>query len=184
MSLLRHSFLQRRLTKLYTDTKSSYESVTTASKPSDDPELVLLNRKFRTQKDRLLAWGLDWSDASAAHPNDIDEALSKAGISDVVATVMSKIKELLNETESLQQPEDIIMPPIANHHFTTSDDSHGQVVKQASFSSINEFYIDREALELSNCGTSHASNPPPYEAVAASANSRLIGHLNTSKILA
>ena len=106
MSVLRQgsNFLQRRLTKLYTDTKSSCESVSTAAKPNDDPELIALNRNFRTQKDRLLAWGLDWSDASAAQPNDIDEALGEAGVSEVVASVMSSIQQVLNEAERLQQP--------------------------------------------------------------------------------
>ncbi|KAL1957227.1 hypothetical protein VTO42DRAFT_6261 [Malbranchea cinnamomea] len=106
MSVLRQgsSFLQRRLTKLYTDTKSSCESVSTATKPNDDPELIALNRNFRTQKDRLLAWGLDWSDANAAQPNDIDEALGEAGFSDVVASVMSSIQQVLNEAERMQQP--------------------------------------------------------------------------------
>lgn len=106
MSVFRHGqhFLQRRLTQLYTDTKSSCESISSAPRPNDDPELITLNRNFRTQKDRLLAWGLDWSDASAAQPNDIDEALSKAGFSDVVAHVMSAIKGLLTEAEAIQKP--------------------------------------------------------------------------------
>ncbi|KAI9779779.1 MAG: hypothetical protein M1816_003343 [Peltula sp. TS41687] len=44
MSVLRHgSSLQRRLTKLYTDTKSSWEIVSTAAKPNDDPELIALD---------------------------------------------------------------------------------------------------------------------------------------------
>ncbi|KAK2743025.1 hypothetical protein FQN57_004981 [Myotisia sp. PD_48] len=112
MSLLRHgsSFLQRRLTKLYTDTKSSCESITAESRPNNDPELVSLNLHFRTQKDRLLAWGLDWSDASAAQPNDIDEALAEAGFSDVVASVMSSIQKLLNEAERLQHPNSAKSP--------------------------------------------------------------------------
>jgi hypothetical protein len=40
---------------MYTDTKTSCESVTTAAKANDDPELVALHRSFRIQKDRLLA---------------------------------------------------------------------------------------------------------------------------------
>ncbi|KAE8352968.1 hypothetical protein BDV28DRAFT_134126 [Aspergillus coremiiformis] len=104
MSVLRHggSYLQRRLTKMYTDTKTSCESVTTASKAVDDPELAAVHQSFQTQRDRLLAWGVDWSDASAAQPNDIDESLTQAGFSDVVASVMSSIQELLNEAERLQ----------------------------------------------------------------------------------
>lgn len=105
MSVLRHGgggFLQRRLTKLYTDTKTSCESVTTASKALDDPELVALHQSFQKQRDRLLSWGLDWSDASAAQPNDIDESLTAAGFSDVVESVMSSIQELLNDAERVQ----------------------------------------------------------------------------------
>lgn len=300
MSVLRHggAFFQRRLTKLYTDTKSSCESVSSASKANDDPELVALNRNFRTQKDRLLAWGLDWSDASAAQPNDIDEALSEAGFSDVVASVMSSIQELLNEAERLQQPDGVKSPDglvqvsavkatytaeeiarskelleeLTQHIETLYDlsrsrrnmsmsmsmnsgsqagtKSQGQVQGQArpllpkssksskesfyslrtepcqsmdkkplsskkkslsepqpgksgfakshhsfgatdeiaedfqkvfpeSFLPTKQFYIEKSSLHLSRGGISHASNPPPYEAVAESANSRVIGHLDT-----
>ncbi|PGH36121.1 serine/threonine protein kinase [[Emmonsia] crescens] len=300
MSVLRHggAFFQRRLTKLYTDTKSSCESVSSASKGNDDPELVALNRNFRTQKDRLLAWGLDWSDASAAQPNDIDEALSEAGFSDVVASVMSSIQELLNEAERLQQPDGVKSPDglvqvsavkatwtaeeiarskelleeLTQHIETLYDLSrsrrnmsmnmsmnsnsqsaskgqsqgrpllsksskssskesfyslrnepgqsidrkplptkkksasepqpggggfgkgyftglHGNTTDGCaedfqktfadSFLPTKQFYIDKSALHLSRGGISHASNPPPYEAVAESANSRVIGHLDT-----
>ncbi|KAJ5888707.1 hypothetical protein N7495_008748 [Penicillium taxi] len=106
MSVLRHggsSFLQRRLTKIYTDAKTSCESVTTASKAVDDPELIALHQSFQKQRDRLLAWGLDWSDDNAAQPNDIDESLTAAGISDVVESVMSSIQELLNDAERIQR---------------------------------------------------------------------------------
>ncbi|KAI9370573.1 hypothetical protein BJX61DRAFT_515163 [Aspergillus egyptiacus] len=105
MSVLPHHggmSLQRRLTKLYTDTKTSCESVTTASNAADNPELLSIHRNFKTQRDRLLAWGLDWSDASAAQPNDIDESLTQAGFSDVVESVMSSIQDLLSEAERLQ----------------------------------------------------------------------------------
>lgn len=108
MSVLRQegpSYLQRRLTKLYTDTKAHCENVATAARPDDDPELVALQRKFRTQTDRLLAWGLDWSDSKAAQPNDIDESITQAGFSDVVASVMSSIQNILNEADRLRQPE-------------------------------------------------------------------------------
>ncbi|KAI5287140.1 hypothetical protein KEM55_000072, partial [Ascosphaera atra] len=107
MSVFRQgpSFLARRLTELYTDTKSTCENVTNAASTNDDPELVALNQKFRAQKDRLLAWGLEWSDASAAQPNDIDDALNKAGFSDVVAGVMSSMQEILNEAEEIQSPK-------------------------------------------------------------------------------
>ncbi|WEW57839.1 hypothetical protein PRK78_003306 [Emydomyces testavorans] len=295
MSVLRGgSFFQRRLTQLYTDTKSSCESVTTASRPNDDPELISLNRRFRTQKDRLLAWGLDWSDASAAQPNDIDEALAEAGFSDVAASIMSSIQELLNEAERLQQfdvpkssPDGLTtgivkttwtdneisrsqalleeltahidtlydlsrsrrdmtmsmssnnpsqtqtaslprpeksskraMYPVPseskmysekqNHllqenlkkegHLVASSEQiatsplalHETSVREQSsladnaflpfLSPTKDFYIDRAALRLSNRGIAHASNPPPYEPVAASANSRLTAQLHSSAL--
>lgn len=95
---------------MYTDTKTSCESVTTASKALDDPELVALHQSFQKQRDRLLAWGLDWSDASAAQPNDIDESLTAAGFSDVVESVMSSIQDLLNEAERVQHVDPPILP--------------------------------------------------------------------------
>ncbi|EFW15606.1 hypothetical protein D8B26_002296 [Coccidioides posadasii str. Silveira] len=301
MSVLRGgSFFQRRLTKLYTDTKSSCESVSTAARPNDDPELISLNRSFRTQKDRLLAWGLDWSDASAAQPNDIDEALAEAGFSDVVASIMSSIQGLLNEAERLQQPDipksspdglttgvvkttwtdneisrskalldeltshidtlyDLsrsrrnmtmsissntqsqmqsphspysprpekstskrpLLYPVSldskiypekhshlakrdikggshfssgterfamsslNLHVDTSAHDHTFLADEALLpflSSTKEYYINRKALYLSSDGATHAPNPPPYEPVAASANSRVTGQLHTSAI--
>ncbi|KAJ9224650.1 hypothetical protein DTO169C6_2901 [Paecilomyces variotii] len=306
MSVLRHggSYLQRRLTKMYSDTKTSCESVTTASKPNDDPELVALHRNYRIQKDRLLAWGLDWSDASAAQPNDIDESLTEAGFSDVVASVMSSIQELLNEAERLQHVGGTDLPPkgsqgdlpakdnLSNlpaktrwtdedinrsnallkdltacidtlydlsqsrrnmsmsmsstgqtsakpklrptptprgskssedHSYSFSGDGKLQKEFQGSiaepletvsspkqqqevfehspftnfkvaptafaekpgresafdrsFSSTKHLFIDRSALQLS--GASHAKSPPPYEVIAASANSRVIGRMKT-----
>ncbi|KAL1861020.1 hypothetical protein Plec18167_003697 [Paecilomyces lecythidis] len=291
MSVLRHggSYLQRRLTKMYSDTKTSCESVTTASKPNDDPELVALHRNYRIQKDRLLAWGLDWSDASAAQPNDIDESLTEAGFSDVVASVMSSIQELLNEAERLQHVGGTDLPPKGSQgdlpakdilsnlptktHWTDEDinrsnallkdltacidtlydlsqsrrnmgmsmSSTGQTGTKSklrptltprgskssedhsysfggdgtsspkpqqqetfevspftsfkvapaafvekphtestfdrSFNSTKHLFIDRSALQLS--GASHDKSPPPYEVIAASANSRVIGRMKT-----
>ncbi|KAI1929078.1 hypothetical protein LOZ65_001832 [Ophidiomyces ophidiicola] len=298
MSVLRGgSYLQRRLTKLYTDTKSSCESVTTVSRPSDDPELISLNLSYRTQKDRLLAWGLDWSDASAAQPNDIDDALAEAGFSDVVAGIMSSIQELLNEAERQQQPDmpksspdglttgvvkmtwtdqeisrsksllgeltlhidtlydlsrsrrDMTMsmsstklqpstahahlrphfdklskehtypaPPDSKSHptkYTNTPNDFFQKDGNLGFSSMEsairplhshsktstgdknliadqmflpllsstkEFYIDRNSLSLSSGGNTHTPNPPPYEPIAASANSRILGQLFTSAV--
>ncbi|RAL15120.1 uncharacterized protein BO97DRAFT_421912 [Aspergillus homomorphus CBS 101889] len=278
MSVLRHhggAYLQRRLTKMYTDTKTSCESVTTASNAVDDPELITLHRDFKTQRDRLLAWGLDWSDASAAQPNDIDESLTQAGYSDVVASVMSSIQELLNEAERLQHGSAASdLPPKAGSkadatksslshlpvksHWTSEEISRSKTlladltgcidtlydlsrsrrdmnanmaaggqaaakgrsrpaaptdyslldtkayhgpsfdskqsfdyspssVLQAKFdkpllekslSSLNNYVIDRTKLQLA--GVSHDNNPPPYEQVAASTNSRAVGRMPTS----
>ncbi|PWY70484.1 hypothetical protein BO70DRAFT_321853 [Aspergillus heteromorphus CBS 117.55] len=275
MSVLRHhggAYLQRRLTKMYTDTKTSCESVTTATIAVDDPELVTLHRSFKTQRDRLLAWGLDWSDASAAQPNDIDESLTQAGYSDVVESVMSSIQVLLNEAESIQHGGASDLPPKGGNpdapkgsltnlpvksHWTSDEISRSKtlladleacidtlydlsrsrrnmnasmtaggqlapkgrsrpgaatdysildskpsfdqnqfdlapsptrnVANQArpekmpsgKFSlTLKTYVIDRSALQLS--GSLQDNDPPPYEQVAASTNSRAIGRMRTS----
>ncbi|KAI9665423.1 MAG: hypothetical protein M1829_005702 [Trizodia sp. TS-e1964] len=99
-----HGPLERRLTKMYSDTKKSYDMVIEPKKTeSCPPELSALHRKLRIQKDRLITWGLDWSDTSAA--GDIDESLERAGLGDVVGSIMITIKDLLGEAERLGGPE-------------------------------------------------------------------------------
>lgn len=101
--------MHRRLTKLYSDTKQSYETATVASKSTaeEDPILKALHREFRIQKDRLLAWGLQWSDSNAASSPDveIDQKLDQAGLGHVVALVMSDIQKLLIESERIQNSQ-------------------------------------------------------------------------------
>ncbi|KAI9731261.1 MAG: hypothetical protein M1818_007886 [Claussenomyces sp. TS43310] len=92
---------QRRLTKMYTDTKSSYDFLKEPVQVNEDSELSSLHRKLRIQKDRLISWGLGWSDPSQSP--DIDESLSRAGLGDVVGSVMSTIKDILAEAEPLWQ---------------------------------------------------------------------------------
>ena len=86
---------------MYSDTKSSYDFVKEPVQSVEDPELMLLHRKLRIQKDRLVSWGLEWSDPSQSP--DIDESISKAGLSELVGSVMSTIKEILAEAEPLWQ---------------------------------------------------------------------------------
>jgi len=84
---------------MYTDTKSSYDFVKEPVQSAEDPELLLLHRKLRIQKDRLVSWGLEWSDPSQSP--DIDESISKAGLSELVGSIMGTIKEILAEAEPL-----------------------------------------------------------------------------------
>lgn len=86
---------------MYTDTKSSYDFVKEPVQSAEDPELLSLHRKLRIQKDRLVSWGLEWSDP--AQSPDIDESIHKAGLSELVGSVMSTIKEILAEAEPLWQ---------------------------------------------------------------------------------
>ncbi|QSZ31497.1 hypothetical protein DSL72_001064 [Monilinia vaccinii-corymbosi] len=93
--------LQRRLTKIYTDTKNIYDFITEPARNVEDHELQSLHRKLRIQQNRLVSWGLEWSDPSQSP--DIDESVSKAGLSEIVGNVMSTIKEILAEAEPLWQ---------------------------------------------------------------------------------
>lgn len=92
---------QRRLSRLYNDTKKSSDFVQAPvpREKQQDPDAPGLHRKLRIQKDRLVGWGLAWSDPAAAA--EIDESLSRAGLSEVVASIMSTIKDILAEAEQL-----------------------------------------------------------------------------------
>ncbi|RDW65588.1 hypothetical protein BP5796_10280 [Coleophoma crateriformis] len=89
---------QRRLTKIYRDC-TDYEFVKEPIHNAQDPDLQALHRKLRIQKDRLITWGIEWSDESQTQ--DIDEKISNAGLSELVGSVMSTIKEILAESEVL-----------------------------------------------------------------------------------
>ncbi|CAJ2510290.1 Uu.00g061900.m01.CDS01 [Anthostomella pinea] len=90
---------QRRLSRLYNDTKKSSDFVQEPLQAADDPEIKTMHRKLKIQKDRLVSWGLEWSDPNQAA--EIDESLSKAGLSDLVGSIMATIKDILAEAEPL-----------------------------------------------------------------------------------
>lgn len=90
---------QRRLSRLYNDTKKSSDFVKDPVPSEEDPEVKALHRKLRIQKDRLVSWGLEWSDPNQSA--EIDESLSEAGLSEVVGSIMSTIKDILAEAEPL-----------------------------------------------------------------------------------
>lgn len=100
MEVIRHALLPRRLTQMYTDTKKSYEQIIQTS--IINPQLASLHLKLRIQKDRLVAWGLEWADSNTDQMDDIDGSLDRAGISDLVASILSNIKELIDDTERIQ----------------------------------------------------------------------------------
>lgn len=85
---------------MYTDTKKNYENIIQTN--VTNPQLSSLHLKLRIQKDRLVAWGLEWADSNADQSDDIDGSLDRAGISDLVASIMSSIRELLDEAERIQ----------------------------------------------------------------------------------
>jgi hypothetical protein len=89
-----------RLTQLYTDTKTSCDAV---AEPKDtQPETNALHRKFRIQKDRLIRWGVDWSDGSKGAHGDIAASVEQAGLTETVTSVLGTIKDTLDEAEKMQ----------------------------------------------------------------------------------
>ncbi|KAG4029034.1 hypothetical protein MFRU_018g01390 [Monilinia fructicola] len=111
---------QKRLTKIYTDTKNIYDFIKEPVRNVEDHELQSLHRKLRIQQNRLVSWGLEWSDPSQSP--DIDESVSKAGLSEIVGNVMSTIKEILAEAEPLWQSSKRL----------TSDERPSEKSKEAS----------------------------------------------------
>ncbi|MCJ1433683.1 hypothetical protein MMC27_003047 [Xylographa pallens] len=101
----------RRLTQLFADTKKSYENVVQTQ--HNGPEASSLHLRLRIQKDRLIAWGIQWSDRSTvAQAGDIDGSLDRAGISDLVASIMCSIRDLLDEAEGLSSSQPLEIPEI------------------------------------------------------------------------
>ncbi|ORY18133.1 hypothetical protein BCR34DRAFT_554245 [Clohesyomyces aquaticus] len=98
------SRLPRRLTQLYSDTKISCDAVIEQDTPEAIPEVNALHRKYRIQKDRLIAWGLEWSDNTKGPQGDIDESVERAGLTETVTSVLGTIKEILDEAEKMHPP--------------------------------------------------------------------------------
>ncbi|KAK5108465.1 hypothetical protein LTR62_008283 [Meristemomyces frigidus] len=88
------------LTKLYDDTKKS--ALTSINVYNRTIELFPdLQRKFRIQKDRLMTWGLTWSDDEKEGDVNIDDAVARAGLTETVDSVLRNIKDVTEEAERL-----------------------------------------------------------------------------------
>ncbi|KAF2263261.1 hypothetical protein CC78DRAFT_534141 [Lojkania enalia] len=98
------SRLPRRLTQLYSDTKTSCDAVIEQDTPDTQPEVNALHRKYRIQKDRLITWGLEWSDNTKGKQGDIDESVERAGLTETVTSVLGTIKDILDEAERMHPP--------------------------------------------------------------------------------
>ncbi|KAK5134166.1 hypothetical protein LTR08_006826 [Meristemomyces frigidus] len=90
------------LTKLYSDTKKSALTTINAY-PAANERFPALHLKFKIQKDRLITWGLAWSDDEKGSDGNIDDAVSKAGLTETVDSVLRNIKDVTEEAERIQQ---------------------------------------------------------------------------------
>lgn len=97
--------LPRRVTRIYSDTKKSITHVVESHAWERDPRFSGLYVSLGIQKDRLFAWGLEWADSNTTEGKDIDASLDRAGISDLVESIMGTINKLLAEAERLRNPD-------------------------------------------------------------------------------
>src|ERR1700761_2716873 len=89
------------LTKLYSDAKKS--ALTSLEVQSNaTQQFAALHRKYRIQKDRLITWGLAWSDDEKGPDGNIDELVAKAGLTETVDSVLRNIKEVTDEAERIK----------------------------------------------------------------------------------
>src|ERR1700753_1087808 len=94
----------RRLSPLYSDTTRASDVVAGEAKVVAPriPELIDLHLAFRIQRERLSAWGLEWSDDSAAAEDpSIDEEVARAGLTSTVVDVLENIQNIFEKADQL-----------------------------------------------------------------------------------
>ena len=101
------------LTKLYTDAKRSATTNINinpfAAAHQETPEQFwALQRKFRIQKDRFITWGLAWSDDTNGPDGNIDESVAKAGLTEIVESVLGNVREVINELDNVRSGRGIV----------------------------------------------------------------------------
>ena len=89
------------LTKLYSDAKKS-ALINIEVQPNATYQFSALHRKYRIQKDRLITWGLAWSDDERGPDGNIDESVARAGLTETVDSVLRNIKEVTDEAERIK----------------------------------------------------------------------------------
>ncbi|GME45550.1 hypothetical protein GTA08_BOTSDO12353 [Neofusicoccum parvum] len=154
--------LPRRLTKLYSDTKQDINAE--QAKLENVPELNALHRRFRIQRDRLIAWGMEWSDnSSAASQGSIDESVAQAGLTETVTSVLGTIQDILDEADRIKASGDHGTPdakgekswtksPTANS-WTAADKARYEDLARDLTTSIDTLYDLSRARRISNPST-------------------------------
>ncbi|KAK6433407.1 hypothetical protein LTR95_010422, partial [Oleoguttula sp. CCFEE 5521] len=96
------------LTKLYTDAKRrslisiDFKPPLTVSQSISNEQFAALLKKFRIQKDRFTAWGLEWNDGDGKGDDvGIDGTVAQAGFTEIVESVMRNVDEVLAQLESV-----------------------------------------------------------------------------------
>ncbi|KAL0258117.1 hypothetical protein SLS55_007289 [Diplodia seriata] len=169
MSAFAH--LPRRLTKLYADTKQDINDE--QAKLENVPELNALHRRFRIQRDRLIAWGLEWSDnSSAASQGSIDESVAQAGLTETVTSVLGTIQDILDEADRIrdaggQSPSGTKSKPSSPNSWTPADKTRYEDLARDLTTSIDTLYDLSRARRISAVGTP-SQDPKPHLAKSES----------------
>ncbi|KAB8659329.1 hypothetical protein FH972_026218 [Carpinus fangiana] len=111
MDGLRSMAVPTPLTKLYTDAKRSYQALSQQASTDDTPEMASLHRKSRMQKDRLIAWGLEWQDQNSVNGDSIDESVTRAGLGEAVGSIMDNIKQHIDDMDALCNRKKTVSSP-------------------------------------------------------------------------
>ncbi|KAI4197139.1 MAG: hypothetical protein LQ346_003056 [Caloplaca aetnensis] len=169
MATLRQTFAPRKISQLYADTKRTYEHMIQHN-ITNIPQTAT-HSKLKIQKDRLIAWGLEWADSNVARDGDIDDSLDRAGISDLVASIMSSIQDLLERADSIQPQRTVSFPAAFPHdkptlaarqnlHWTSQDlEGLSDIVKDLTVSIDTLCDLSRSRQALSRARQLELSTP-------------------------
>ena len=162
--LRQRNFSAQRLTKLYSDTKNSCDVVSGCQDVENAPELLSLHSKYRSQKDRLMTWGLDWSDGGddkAAAQGNIDQSVARAGLTEAVTSVLGNIKTILDEAERISRGPSTTSKPFekgwtesaSNHSWALADKSRYEHLVKDLTTAIDVLYDLSRARRASQAST-------------------------------
>ena len=146
--------LSSNLTQLYSETKKS--ALSNVVKEDATPRLATLQRKFRIQKDRLITWGLEWSEQGKGPEGNIDQSVARAGLTETVTSVLENIKEVLDQAEKIKsastsshsQAWPTIMPPEKSTWQVIDEPKYEDLIKDltASIDTLYDLSRSRRAL--------------------------------------
>ncbi|KAL1636600.1 hypothetical protein SLS56_001185 [Neofusicoccum ribis] len=92
------------LTELYSDTKQDIKQ----AKLVDVPEMNALHRRLQIQRDRFIAWCLEWSDDnSAVSQGTIDNFIAQVGPTETVTSVIITIQDIIQQVDRIHASGDL-----------------------------------------------------------------------------
>lgn len=154
------------LSKLYSDVKkSAVTSIDVKSflnQQEATANFAALHRKFRIQKDRLVTWGLEWSDEGKGAEASIDEPFARAGLTETVESVLANVKEV---TDELEQVRSGISKPGEKYQPAIFDEArYGDLLKDltTSIDTLYDLSRNRKALARGEYSTFGAATAQPH----------------------